>query len=183
VPIAAPGKTRRVLALLYGEPAGRISTSNAGAVSFEATLSWNPDDGIPAEPILSKPASGARFYSLVQTGDPVSATRRVSCEIRALHAEQLTGALDGVLRSVATHAALTEAVLETRVVRLASPTVASVALVEELARQLWDEGFSVSFGPSWTPAPDADVSVGVGDLEEAFEAFLRAHPAWRTSSL
>jgi hypothetical protein len=174
-------KSRHVLALLSEEPAGRISTSNAGAVTFEAALSWNPDDGIPTEPILGKPTPGARFYSLVQTEDPISATRRVSCEIRALRAERLTGALDDVLCSVTAHAALTEAVLETRAVRLAGPTVASAALVEELARQLWDEGFSVSFGPSWTPAPGADVSVGIEGMESAFGAFLRTHPVWRTS--
>ncbi len=169
---------RRVLALLSEEPAGRISTSNAGAVSLQVTLDWCPNDGIPVKPILGELASGSRIYSLVQTDAAESATRRVSCEIRALCAEQLTRALDGALRSVAAYAALTEAVLETHVVRLANPSVASAALVEELARQLWGTGFPVSFGPSWTPTPGADVSVGVQGLEESFEAFLRARPAW-----
>ena len=171
-------KPRRVLALLSEEPAGRISTRNAGAVSFEATLFWRPDDGIPAGFVLDGSMSGAKVYSLVQTDDPASTTRQVSCEIRALHAEKLAAALDAALRSVAARAALDEAVLETRAVRLADPTVTPAALVEVLARQLWDAGFPVSFGPSWIPAPDADISVGTRGLEEAFEAFLLTHTVW-----
>ena len=109
----------------------------------------------------------------------MSAIRRVSCEVRAFYAEQLTGALDVLLRCVTTHAALSEAVLETRAVRLADPAVTSATLVEALARQLWDAGLPVSFGPSWKPAPDADVAVGARGFEEAFEAFLLAYPAWK----
>jgi len=165
--------------LLPEEPAGRISTLNAGTVSFRATLSCPPEDGIPAGHILGEPAPGARFYSLVQTD--ASTTRRISCEIRALYAERLTGALDAALRSVTDHATLTEAVLETRLVRLADPTAPSAALVEELAWQLWSAGYRVDFGPSWTPAPDADVSVGARELEDAFEASLRACSAWQMS--
>lgn len=71
--------------------------------------------------------------------------------------------------------------LETRAVRLAEPSVAPAALVEKLARQLWGAGFTVSFGPSWTPIPGADVSVGTRGLEDAFEAFLRERPAWGSS--
>ena len=174
-----PGE-RRVLALLREELGGRISTRNAGAVSFGATLSWHPGDGIPDGPILDDPAPGARFYSLVQTDDTASATRQVSCEIRALHVEQLTGALDAALRSVTAYAALTEAVLETRAVRLADPTTPPAALVEGLARQLWVADLPVSFGPAWTPIPGADVSVGAKGLEDALETFLREHPTWQT---
>jgi len=161
--------------LLSEEPVGRISTHNAGAVSFWGTLSWHPDDGIPAGSVLGEPAPSARFYSLVQTEDVAAATRRISCEIRAFHSEELTGALDMALRSVTEYAALTEAVLETHAVRLADPSVAPAKLVEELARQLWGAGYRVSFGPSWVPVPGVtDISVGVRGLEDAFEAFLRA---------
>lgn len=171
-------KERRVLALLSEELAGRISTCNAGAVSLRITLEWCPHDGIPVKPILGQLAPGARFYSFDQTDDAELATRRVSCEIRALCAERLTRALDDALRSVAAYAALTEAMLKTHVVRLADPSVASATLVEELSRQLWGAGFPVSFGPSWTPAPGADLSVGVRGLNESFETLLRALPAW-----
>ena len=175
-PIAA--RKHPVLALLYEEPAGRISTRNAGAISFEATLYWHPDDGVSSGPTLDEPTSGARFFSLIETDDPTSATRRISCEIRALYAKQLTAAIDATLRSVTTHAALTEAVLEWHAIRLADPLVAPAALVEELARHMRDAGLTVSFGPSWMPTSCADISVGAMGLEDAFESFLHAQHAW-----
>ena len=110
-----------MLALLPEERAGRISTSNAGAISFHATLSWPPGEEMPVWSIFDEPTPGVRFYSLVQTDNLESATREISCEIRALHPAELTGALDAVLRSVTAHAALSEAVLTTRAVRLAQP--------------------------------------------------------------
>jgi hypothetical protein len=83
------------------------------------------------------------------------------------------------LRSVTAHAALTEAVLETRAVRLADPSETPASLVKELAQRMSDAGLRATLGPSWTPAPDADVSIGTRGLEETFEAFLQAHPAWQ----
>ncbi len=135
---------------------------------------------MPAGPILCAPPPGARFYSLTCKDDDVaSATREISCEIRALHVEPLTAALEAVLRSVAAHAALTDAVLETGAVRLADPSATPAPLVETLARQLSDAGLRAGFGPSWAPAPGVDASVGIRGLEDAFETFLGAHPAWR----
>ena len=173
----------RVLALLSEEPAGRISIRNAGAISFKAALSWRSGDEVPAGPILGIPMPGAKFFSFIETEDVASATRHISCEVRALYDQQLTDALDAALRSVTAQAAFNEAVLETRAVRLADPLVPPATLVEELARQLWEVGLSVSFGPSWTPVPGADISVGVQGREEAFEAFLRGRLAWRTLPL
>jgi hypothetical protein len=170
----------RPLALLPGEPAGRISTTNAGAASFEATLEWHPKDDIPPGPVLSEPPFGAKLRYLTRTEDPISATLRVCCEVCASHAGELTSALDGVLRSVTGHAALTDATLEWRAVRLANPTVAPVALVEELARELWGSGFPVSFGPSYTPVPGAWFSVGIKGSEHTLVPFLETHPLWQT---
>ncbi len=102
--------------------------------------------------------------------------------MRALHIEQLTCALDAVLRSVAAHAALTEAVLETRAIRLAYPWAAPSPLVKTLARQLSDAGLRPSFGSSWVPAPGADLSVGIRGLEDAFETFVATSPTWRQLS-
>ena len=135
-----------------------------------------------SDPILGDPTFGARYYALARDLDPFSATLRISCEIRALRNEQLTTALDTVLRSVTAHAALTEAVLETSAVRLAKPSSPPAALVEDLARQLGSAGFRVSFGPSWTPLAGADVSVGMRCMEEALEVFLRDQPAWTLRS-
>jgi hypothetical protein len=168
----------RVLALLPEEPAGRISTRNAGAISFRATLTRCPDEEKWAGPILGDPTPGARFYSLIRR-DAASATREISCEIRALYAEQLTAALEAVLRSVTAHAALIEALLETRAVRIADPSTTPTPLVEMLARQLSSAGLHASFGPSWTPVLGAEASVGTRGLEDVFQAFLGAHPAWR----
>jgi hypothetical protein len=167
-----------VIALLPEEPAGRISTRNAGTISFQATLTWHPGEGVPVGPTLDKPAPGARLYSLVQTDHLESATRKISCEIRALYPEKLTNALGVVLRSVTAHAALSEAVLETRTVRLADPSEARPALAETLACQLSDFGLHVSSGPSWVPTPGADISVGTRGSGEVLERFLRSHTDW-----
>ena len=171
-----------ILALLPEEPAGRISTRNAGAIYFRAILSQRPDGERHAVPILGDPPPGARFYSLACAFDAGSGYREISCEIRALHVEQLTGALDAVLRSVAAHVALTEAVLETRAVRLADPSAAPSQLVEMLARQLSGVGLRPSFGSSWVPVPGADLSVGTRGLAEALETFVDANPTWRRLS-
>ena len=133
-------------------------------------------------PILGDPPPGARFYFLVCTRDATYGNTEISCEIRALHVEQLTGALEAVLRSVTAYAALTEAVLETRAVRLADPSTAPPQLVEALARQLSDAGLLPSFGPSWTPASGAHLSVGTRGLEDAFETFVASNPVWRRLS-
>ena len=66
--------------------------------------------------------------------------------------------------------------------RLADPSGTSATLVETLARQLSGAGLRASFGPSWTPAPGADASVGTRGLEGFFEAFLGAHSEWRPTS-
>jgi hypothetical protein len=133
-------------------------------------------------PILGDPPPGARFYCLARTRDAGSGDQEISCEIRALYVEQLTGALDAVLRSVTAHAALTEAVLETRAVRLADPSAAPSALVEALARQLSYAGLRPTFGTSWVLAPGADVSVGTRGLEDVFETFVAGSPVWRRLS-
>jgi hypothetical protein len=167
--------------LLPEEPAGRISISSAGAISFRATLKRRPGDGIHSGPFLDDPSPGARFYSLVRTDDPVSATSQICCEIRALHQAQLTAALDAALRSVTAHAALTEALLETCIVRLASPSETPASLVQELAQRISGAGLRVTTGPSWIPTPGADASIGTRGLEESFETYLQAYPMWRPS--
>jgi hypothetical protein len=130
-------------------------------------------------PILADPPPGARFYSLARACDAGSGNRRSPARYVRSYVEQLTGALDAVLRSVAAHAALIEAVLETSAVRLAEPSSAPSTLVETLARQMSDAGLRPSFGPSWTPAPGADLSVGTRGLEDALDTFVATSLAWR----
>lgn len=170
---------RRTLALLSGEPAGRISTRRAGVVYFEATLTMRPGETIPSGPILGEPTPGTRFYSLTRSNDSASGACKISCEIRALHHDPLATALNTVLRSVTAHAALAEAVLETRALRLAEPSVTPAYLVEKLARQLQQHGLHPTFGPFWTPVAGADVAVGSRGREEDIQALLYSYPGWK----
>jgi hypothetical protein len=167
-----------LLTLCPGEPAGRISTRNAGAISLRVTLRGRPGEEMPSGPILGDPSPGARFYSLIRTEDPASATRQISCQIRALYDEQLAAAVDSTLRAVTAHAAFTETILQTCALRFADPSETPVTLLEELARTLSGAGLRVTFGPSWTPTPDAQASVGTRGFEETLETFLQGHPTW-----
>lgn len=96
----------------------------------------------------------------------------------------LAAAVDGLLRALSTHAALSQAVLEARVVRLREPLVPDAVLLGTLARDLSRiSGLGVSFGPSWHPAPEASVCVGAFGLEREIEHLLREHPAWQLVGL
>jgi hypothetical protein len=135
---------------------------------------------MPPLPTLPEwPGTGTARVSFAEKGDPGSTGRRIVGEIRALTQQELGSALDAVLRSMTTAAALTEALLEVEAVRWATPKVGSPRALQALARDLWEAGFPVSFGPSWTPAPGADVCVGVGGADRDLGAFLSAHPSWR----
>ncbi len=136
---------------------------------------------MPAHPTLGEwPGASTARISVAETQDPGSSWRRIiSGEIRALTQQELGSALDAVLRSVTTAAALTEAVLEVEAVRWATPKVGSASALQALARDLWEAGFPVRFGPSWTPVPGADVCVGVGGTNRDLGDLLSAHPSWR----
>jgi hypothetical protein len=135
---------------------------------------------VPPHPTLPEsPGAGTARISVAETQDPGSSGRRIVGEIRALTQQELGSALDDVLRRVTTVAALTEAVLEVEAVRWATPKVASARALQALARDLWEAGFPVRFGPSWTPAPGADVCVGLGGASRDLGDFLLAHPSWR----
>jgi hypothetical protein len=121
--------------------------------------------------------TAAARCSITQTEGPEAATRCLAGEIRAFKASELASTLEVVLRALTEIAAITEAVLEVGAVRTVAPRVAAAPALEELARDLWAAGFGVSFGPSWVPAPEADVCVGVGG-DGWLQDFLRAHPAW-----
>jgi hypothetical protein len=128
-------------------------------------------------PLLLEPLPGAAARcSIAETRCPGTATRRLVGEIRAFSPSELGSALEAALRAVMAVAALTEAMLEVHAVRTVPPRVASPRALEELARDLWSAGFSVRFGPSWAPAPQADVYVGAGDGE--LQEFIRSHPSW-----
>ena len=142
-------------------------------VEFEATLAWRSLEDVPPGPLLPELASVARC-SITQTAGPETATLCLSGEIRAF---ELGPALECALRALTAASALAEAVLEVGAVRTVPPGVASARALEELARDLWDAGFRVRFGPSWSPAPGENVCVGVGG-DPGLPEFLRSHPSW-----
>ena len=173
---AGPRRAALPVALVPEEPAGRISTTCAGAAFFEATLRPRPGDGLSA-PALGDAPPSARFFAAWES-DPVSSSYRFSCEVRALRTAALAASLEGLLRAMPAHAALADAGLEARAVGLAVPVVPPASLVQGLARDLWAAGLPVGFGPSWAPAAGAAVAVGTGGDVGEIEAFLRAHPRW-----
>jgi hypothetical protein len=140
-------------------------------------MAWRSPEDVPTGPLLPDLQSAARC-SIVETEDPLMATRCLTGEIRALHPTELASALEVVLRHLTAVAALAEAMLEVGAVRTVPAGVAAARAVEELARDLCGAGFQVRFGPTWTPAPRADVCVGVGGEGEELQEFLRSHPSW-----
>ncbi len=104
--------------------------------------------------------------------------REILGEILALSERDLGSALETVLRSLTTTAALSEAVLETRAARVTPPTSAAATTLQALALDLWDAGFCVRFAPSWTPVPAGAVGLGVLGAEQELNGFLQAHPSW-----
>ena len=169
------------VALLAEEPAGKVPTVSAGVARVEAALSCRPGDAPPPVPQLPEPPPGAVLIPAWEH-DPTSATYRFSCEVRALRAAALAAALEGILRAVTARAALADAVLEARAIRSVEPVVYPAPLVERLARDLWEAGIRVSFGPSWVPNLDGGLAVGSGGSEGRIEGFLRDHPVWRAAS-
>ncbi|CAN5630777.1 hypothetical protein BH24ACT21_BH24ACT21_02650 [soil metagenome] len=120
--------------------------------------------------------------TLEESSGDDKATRLVTGERRALGDQELASALDLLLRTITSKAALTDAVLETRVVRLASSLVIAAPLVYETAYKLWNAGFRVTFGPSWEPVPDADLVLGAAGPENGLEDFIREMSPWEITS-
>ncbi|CAN5698529.1 hypothetical protein BH24ACT22_BH24ACT22_10150 [soil metagenome] len=108
-------------------------------------------------------------------------SRLVTGELLALSEQDLTATLDLLLRTLTSEATLTDAVLETSAVRITSPHAAQSSLVCEMARELWDAGFRVTFGPSWEPVTDADLALGVAGDNDALKGFVRNCESWDTT--
>ncbi len=175
-----PVTTTPKLALLTGEPAGWIPTRVPGAIRFEATLTWrSPEEALRQDICPSLPKS---VKACINETDGPDGARHVSGEIRAFVEEDLEDALDSALQTVSSTAALSEAALEIRAVRVARPHVVSRFELERLARGLWEAGFGVRFGPCWTPLYDgAGVAVGIRGAEGDYER-LRGFGPWEIAS-
>ena len=154
-------------------------TSAAGAIELWASLAWESPAGVPSENLLPM-VSGAVKPLLVESPGTDEATRFVAGEIRGFDPRSTAQALDDALRTLTSMAALSEAVLETRVLQQAPPWVAQGALVGKVSRELWDAGFSVTFGRSWESIADADLAIGVGGSAELEELFKEGF-SWETT--
>lgn len=167
------------VAALPDEPSGRITTRAAGAVLVEAALIGRPGDGdvrgAPVPPVPFTAPTGARYHFVHSRGlggapdgkptNGMGAPLRFGLEVRSLETVLLARAVEEALRGISAHAALHEAILECRAVRLAEPSAPRAALVERLALDLLRAGLSVTFGPSWTPLPEGvDLAFGVHGL-------------------
>ena len=129
-----------------------------------------PDFPENAKPLLTE-SPGTDGVSRLLTG-----------ELRALRDRDLASALDLLLRAITAKATLTDAVLETRVLRMVDPSPANDSLVCGMARELWSAGFRVTFGPSWEPVADADLVLGTGGPGSALERFICKGNLWETVS-
>ena len=134
--------------------------------------------------------TGGVKCSVSESEDAEECTRRLSARIMALSEESLTAALDAAMRTVNETATLTEALLEARSVRLASPQNFPASTRKRLTRDLKEAGFESCFAPAWTPipgtvwgdAPVADIALGTRGLDNEFRDFLEGHPSWKMAS-
>jgi hypothetical protein len=161
-----------------GDPAGTVATRTAGLLEFSATLSWKRIKDLPQVPTLPTLPETARC-SVVETDDPETGKRGILGEILAFSDRDLGSALQNVLRSLTISAALSDAVLETRASRVASPASAPATTLQTLALDLRDAGFGVRFAPSWTPVPEGAVGLGIVGAERELQSFIEAHLSWR----
>lgn len=169
------------VALLDEEPAGKIITRSAGTVELCASLWWRRPEDVPSENLWPEVSGPVRTVFAVEEKLPDTG-RSLRVELRALDDGVLGDALNAALRSVTATAALTDAVLETAVVRLAPAHCAAAGLVERMARDLWRAGYRVRFGASWTPVSGAALALGAGDRRAELESFLLERGLWEVAS-
>lgn len=142
-----------------------------------ASLSWKSPEDILQDSLL--PVFPEKIMSTLEPSlEFEKATRLVTGELRALSDQDLTSALNLVLRAITSKAALTEAVLEIRTVRLASSLVVSAPLICEMARELCNAGFCVTFGPTWEPVQDADLVLGTAGAKSILKEFIEETTPW-----
>lgn len=142
-------------------------------------MAWKSPDEIPKEsllPVLPDTVSSL----LTECSETEENTRLVAVELRALCGRDLSSALDLILRNLTSKAALTDAVLETRATRTASPKTFDPSLVCSVARTLRGAGFDVTFGPSPYSVAGADLAVGTRGSNGELESFVTEDELWET---
>jgi hypothetical protein len=159
---------------LADERSGLISTRAPGAAEVYASLHWrNPEcvpEGLTTLDFPSEDTENSRWHLDVEE---IAGCRVLTGCVISMTAEALGDRIDAFLRAASVYAARTDAVLQTRVLRIAEPVVPSMDLVGDLARQLRGVGISVRFGRVWTPLPPGSCcGVGARGVEEQIEALL-----------
>lgn len=163
------------IGLLDGEPAGLISTRTAGAVTVEATLEWPAgEEGVSVAGLMPDLEREMVVGSLRESSGP--GFTGVTGTLRSLEEENLNSVVDGVLRILSCTAAIHEAVLRARALRISRVSYPEADVVQTLARRLWDSGLRASFGASLSPAiPGADVMLGCrnarGEIVESLAGY------------
>lgn len=168
-------ETRLRVVVPTGYPSGTIATVAAGLVEFSATLSFKRAEDVPSSPTLPALPETVRCSAVEKDGPE---RREITGEILGLHERDLGSALETVLRSLTISAALSDALLETSAARVTPPSSPSAATLQALALDLWNAGFHVRFGPSWTPVPEGAIGLGVSGAEVELGRFLQAHSFW-----
>lgn len=141
---------------------------------MEATLHWRSSDDMPVRIQLLDTVT----RKLADSEDRQNATRTLRVEITGLTRADIVAALEGALRSIAAHAALSEAVLEARAIYGPPPRVVPAASLGSLARDLYDAGFPVRFAPALMPAPEIGLPLGMRGAEKELREFVDAHSEW-----
>ncbi len=150
-------------------------------MEFRASLWWRRPEDVPPENLWPEVSGPVRKAFAVEEKLP-DAGRSLRVELRALDDGVLGDALDAALRSVTATAAITDAILETAVVRLAAAQCAAADLVGQMARDLWRAGYRVRFGTSWTPVSGAALALGAGGRRAELETFLLEDGLWEAAS-
>lgn len=163
------------IGLLDGEPAGLILTRTAGAVTVEATLEWPPgEEGVSLAGLMPELDRGTVVGSLREFSG--SGFTGVTGTLRSFEEENLHSVVDGALRVLSSTAAIHEAVLRARALRISRASYPEADVVQALARRLWASGLRVSFGASLSPAiPGTDVMLGCrnarGEIVESLAGY------------
>lgn len=152
---------------------------NAGLFGVQVLFSWKDAASVPEKDVLADISTGPWFTE-------VQNDNRVSCEvfgeIKAFDERDLEETLNFALRDIVNVATASEAVLETRVLKSASPFAPSYSVVSGLAFLLWGSNVRVTFGSTETPLKGADIALGTGGADGEFEEILLENASWEIAT-
>lgn len=152
---------------------------NVGLFEVQALFSWKDAASVPEKGVLANISTGP-WFTEVRNGDGVSC--EVFGEIKAFDERDLEETLNFALRGIVNVATASEAVLETRVLKSASPSAPSYRVVSGLAFLLWGSNVRVTFGSTETSLDGADIALGTGGADREFEEILLENASWEIAT-